>query len=306
MIKIEKNIKTSFFKTTIFMLILSSFTLLFQNKAMSENFDQEITKLKDRVQQDQAPLNDVYVRTLGYLAVRVGKTTLCDYRGQSRQGLCRSTAKNLWYLKLFAESNCSNEENIIKEYDQLFLPEGLTLADMPDYKTLKNMPGYTERKFLCRNMDNCNIQIGKGFNDICKGFNSGDASLIEKGQNEFNSSINRTEDIFTKEEAIEHLAIYTGYKQGRNQDACEQIAEGLQGYQAYLCEVFFSEATLDTILDGITEDLANFLLADMYQSKDFCENIKNTNVKEGCLSETNPGRYFNIENYYTPKQEELQ
>ena len=92
--------------------------------------------------------------------------------------------------------------------------------------------------------------------------------------------------------AKERLGFYKLLKYHNNREACEEFASGLEGQHAYLCEIIFSNATLNDILDNVAEDMAYFLLSERYPENYLCNQIKNINVRSGCFSSKDVNEYF--------------
>ena len=273
MMRKENKIGKQVSRSIVFLFLLFILISFYQHGALAKDFGEEKDELKELIRRGEI-MNKVFVQALGYAVLRDDNLSLCDSIGES-SGNCRELAMNLWYLKIFAQSKCEDEEAIVKRYNELFLSNG---------KTLKDRPEYNDRIFFCQHKDDCNSQTGAGMKDVCNGFKLGNALLIMRGEDEFYSRLNTGDRPLSQEKAIERLGLYKGFESGGNQEACERFTAALHGEQAYVCEVLFSKDQVNDILDSVAEDLAYFLLSDKYEAKRFCNKIKNINVRDGCLS----------------------
>lgn len=243
-----------------FILLFSAFTLFYQDISQSQDYLQEKEAIKMQIMKE-IPYNSVYGHFIAYSAIRENDPSLCNNLDTATATLCNGDLDVLLHLRNIATNQC----------------EGLPQEIRP----------------FCLNIDNCNKQKGSTLKNMCNGFEAGDVSLIVKSENEQNANINlNVYDNTNPADVQEELSIYKGFKNGGSQETCEKYASNLIGKRAYLCEVIFSKSPLNNILDSAVEDIAYFILSENYNDKKFCEQIKNTNVKYGCLSELGSKLYF--------------
>lgn len=198
---------------------------------------------------------------LGYAAVRSNDISLCD-NVDEYSDVCQDVFDGLSVQRKFAQNKCD-------EFS----------------------PGI--EKTICAHMDRCD-QLIDWQRDICQGLNQGDLSLIKRGQTSdgFCEATGGCEWDYA--DNVRSLSVFQGFKSG-SEEGCQKYASELEGRHTYLCQIMFGESVLNDILDSVAEDVAWFMLSEEYGKKFLCDRIKNSVLKDRCLSSESE-KY--LENYF--------
>jgi len=197
---------------------------------------------------------DFFGNILAYAAVREDDITLCDGLNE-KQEICREDYEGLILYRKLGGNNCESLSGETKEHCKIM------------NRDCEEIRGHDGWEWML---------------DSCQGYVEGNLMLIKRGEEkdcEKSGNCN-----WTEEGLRESLSVFQGYKHNKSKKSCEQFILGLDGPQAFICEVLFSGLEINKVLDVVAENLAFFLLAEFRQSDNLCNDIKNAKLKAGCLS----------------------
>lgn len=273
--------KKNIFCICVLSSVITIFFLPYVNDAAAESeFFQYERELKERVVQMNSPANFVFAYMLGLVAIREDDPHRCDSLDTDKQS-CGSALETVWYLRKMAEHKCDQ----IGSADRSDALNKTIIIGDQKFNEMEVMQQF------CENLDDCDGQLWSEQKDMCDGLQSGNLSLFKKGHDAFIIKMGYDEETSTDTYRL-NWGVFQGFKNGGSQSACEKYASGLDGASAYICEVLFSKAPVDEILDAIADDLTFFLLAEKYHARSFCNRINKAAVREGCREMLEFKKYF--------------